>query len=103
MSNTVKASPTKDFFIQMLTKDIKLERAIIDLIDNSVDGAKNLKGENDFEGLWVKIYVSNTEFVIKDNCGGFSLDTAKIMLSCLEDPLEVSILLSILLGDSELE
>jgi hypothetical protein len=77
MSNTVKASPTKDFFIQMLTKDIKLERAIIDLIDNSIDGAKKLKGDNDFEGLWVKVHVSYNEFIIKDNCGGFSLDTAK--------------------------
>ena len=58
MSNTVNANPTKDFFIQMLTKDIKLERAIIDLIDNSIDGAKNLRGDNNYEGLWVKINVS---------------------------------------------
>ena len=49
MSNTVNANPTKDFFIQMLTKDIKLERAIIDLIDNSIDGAKNLRGDNNYE------------------------------------------------------
>lgn len=77
MSNTVNASPTKDFFIQMLTKDIKLERAIIDLIDNSVDGAKKIKGEADFDGLWVRITISKTEFTIKDNCGGFSLDVAK--------------------------
>lgn len=77
MSNTVNANPTKDFFIQMLTKDIKLERAIIDLIDNSIDGAKNLRGESNYEGLWVKINVSNNEFSITDNCGGFSLDVAK--------------------------
>ena len=77
MSNTVNANPTKDFFIQMLTKDIKLERAIIDLIDNSIDGAKNLRGDNNYEGLWVKINVSKEQFTITDNCGGFSLDVAK--------------------------
>jgi Histidine kinase-, DNA gyrase B-, and HSP90-like ATPase len=77
MINTVNANPTKDFFIQMLTKDIKLERAIIDLIDNSIDGAKNLRVENNYEGLWVKINVSKEEFTITDNCGGFSLDVAK--------------------------
>lgn len=77
MSNIVNASPTKDFFIQMLTKDIKLERAIIDLIDNSIDGAKNLRGNEDFDGLWVKINISDSLFSIKDNCGGFSLDIAK--------------------------
>jgi len=77
MANTVKANPTKEFFIHMLTKDIKLERAIIDLIDNSIDGAKNIKGENNFEGLWVKINISIDKFTIKDNCGGFSLHIAK--------------------------
>jgi hypothetical protein len=77
MNNTVNASPTKEFFIQMLTKDIKLERAIIDLIDNSIDGAKNIRGEKDFDGLEIRINVSDNEFIIKDNCGGFSLDTAK--------------------------
>ncbi|SFU75481.1 Histidine kinase-, DNA gyrase B-, and HSP90-like ATPase [Pustulibacterium marinum] len=77
MSNIVSASPTKDFFIQMLTKDIKLERAIIDLIDNSIDGAKNLRGDNDFDDLWIKIKIDDSSFSIEDNCGGFSLDVAK--------------------------
>jgi len=73
----VEAHPTKDFFITMLTKDIKLERAIIDLIDNSIDGAKKLKGDDSFEGLKVDVTVNETQFTIKDNCGGFSLDIAK--------------------------
>jgi hypothetical protein len=37
-SKHIKASPTKEFFIYMLVKDIPLNRAIIDLVDNSVDG-----------------------------------------------------------------
>ena len=35
----VDASPTKAFFIQSLTRDLTLEDAILDLVDNSIDGA----------------------------------------------------------------
>lgn len=33
------AFPTKAFFVRMITRDISLEDCILDLIDNSVDGA----------------------------------------------------------------
>lgn len=33
------ADPAKAFFIDMLTRDISLEDAILDLLDNCVDGA----------------------------------------------------------------
>jgi hypothetical protein len=36
----ISAEPTKSFFVDMLTRDIALEQAILDLVDNSVDGAK---------------------------------------------------------------
>ena len=36
----VHAEPTKDFFISMLTRDLDLQDAIIELIDNSIDGIK---------------------------------------------------------------
>lgn len=75
--NTIKAAPTKEFFIYMLTKDIKLERAIIDLIDNSIDGAKSERGEGSYDGLWIKININDQGFSIEDNCGGFSLEVAK--------------------------
>lgn len=77
VKNTVKAEPTKDFFIQMLTKDIKLERAIIDLIDNSIDGAMSISKKGNFKDLCVRINIDKNQFVIKDNCGGFSLAVAK--------------------------
>ena len=35
----VDASPTKAFFIESLTRDLTLEDAILDLVDNSIDGA----------------------------------------------------------------
>ena len=35
---TVKGEPTKRFFVKMLVRDIELYEAILDLIDNCVDG-----------------------------------------------------------------
>ena len=34
----ISASPTKTFFVRMLTRDIDLRYAILDLLDNCVDG-----------------------------------------------------------------
>src|SRR5258706_8544952 len=73
----VDASPEKRFFISMLVKDIELIPAIVDLVDNSVDGARALRGQDDFAGLWVRIRINTSEFVIEDNCGGISTDTAR--------------------------
>jgi hypothetical protein len=74
----IDASPTKEFFIEMLTRDIKLEKAILDLIDNSIDGAKNKQTDSEnFNGLLVNMTVDGTSFIISDNCGGFDMNTAK--------------------------
>lgn len=75
--NIIKASPTKDFFIDMLTRDIPLNRAIIDLIDNSIDGAKAIRKKEDYTDLKVEITLSKEEFTIEDNCGGFPLKVAQ--------------------------
>ena len=40
----VEAFPTKAFFVRMITRDISLEDCILDLIDNSVDGAWSQEG-----------------------------------------------------------
>ena len=37
-----QASPTKRFFVSMLTRDISLADAILDLLDNCLDGALRL-------------------------------------------------------------
>ncbi len=73
----IKGSPTKEFFIDMLTRDIRLDRAIIDLVDNCIDGAKNLKEQENYEGLHVAIQFSEDSFSIRDNCGGFPLQVAQ--------------------------
>jgi len=61
----------------MLIKDIPLRRAILDLIDNSIDGANRISVDNDFDGLKVEIKFDGKKFLIEDNCGGISLKTAK--------------------------
>lgn len=73
---TIDASPTKEFFISILTKDISLFDAIKELVDNCVDGARSLRGDGPYEGLWAHIEVKPDSFVIVDNCGGIGVETA---------------------------
>lgn len=78
------ANPTKTFFVRMITRDISLEDCILDLIDNSIDGAwrsegnrpKGLSEDADLSKYKVEILASAEEFSITDNCGGMSLDDA---------------------------
>ncbi|MEE8550186.1 MAG: ATP-binding protein [Gemmatimonadota bacterium] len=76
---TVRGDPTKDFFIHILTKDVELIDAIIDLVDNSLDGARRLRGglDSDYSGLTIAIEASDERFKISDNCGGIPVDTAR--------------------------
>ena len=73
---TIDASPTKEFFISIITKDISLLDAIKDLVDNCVDGARSLRGDGSYEGLFVHIEVKAGSFLIVDNCGGIRVETA---------------------------
>ena len=74
--NIIEGNPTKKFFIEMITRDISIEDAIIDLLDNSIDGA-NRRDPEDYSGLTIDIAINDSEFIIQDNCGGFSLETAQ--------------------------
>ena len=74
---SVNAWPTKEFFVDMLTRDVRLPMAILDLIDNCIDGALRLRGEGSFEGLSVHLTFNQDQFVIQDNCGGITLDRAQ--------------------------
>jgi Histidine kinase-, DNA gyrase B-, and HSP90-like ATPase len=73
----IDTMPTKELFIDMLTKDIALSPAILDLVDNCADGAKRLHGEGPYRDLWVRIDISPESFRIADNCGGISVDVAR--------------------------
>lgn len=81
MSNamTLNGAPTKRFFVSMLPRDIELDDAILDLVDNCIDGAMRqkrgkLETEHPFEGYWCNLTVNQTEFVLEDNCGGIPDD-----------------------------
>jgi len=73
----INASPTKEFFVYMLIRDIPLSRAILDLVDNSVDGARRLHSDGDFQDLWVRVELNSTHFRIADNCGGIPVEIAR--------------------------
>lgn len=74
MQGKTSARPTKNFFVNLFTKDIDLEGAIFDLIDNSIDGAarnaSNVKSDKKYSGKWINILISGNTFSITDNCGG---------------------------------
>lgn len=73
----VQANPTKEFFVNMLVRDILLKQAIIELIDNSIDGARNIRKDNQYDGLWINVEFDDKKFLIEDNCGGIPLDVAE--------------------------
>src|SRR5687767_4879155 len=73
----IDASPTKEFFIYMLVRDVPLIRSIIDLIDNSVDGATRTKGAAGYSEFWIRIEISGERLRVHDNCGGVPLNVAK--------------------------
>lgn len=73
----IRGDPTKEFFISILTRDIELDAAIVDLVDNCTDGARRLRADGDYQGLWVRIDVGDDRFRIADNCGGIPADIAR--------------------------
>jgi len=70
----VDASPVKSFFVKMLTRDIALTDAILDLLDNCVDGILRKKngvnGDRPYEGFRAYLAFDKDTFSICDNCGG---------------------------------
>ena len=79
---TAAAYPAKRFFVEMLTRDINLHDALLDLLDNCVDGAirsgpKNNKTAKPYDGYCAKLTISEKEFVIEDNCGGIEKNLAE--------------------------
>lgn len=84
-SNTINAEPAKRFFVEMLTRDIELTDAILDLLDNCVDGALRtnagrggaLDPNRPFEGFCAEITIEKDLFSITDNCGGIPPKVAR--------------------------
>ena len=86
---SVSAAPVKSFFVSMLTRDIKLEEAILDLLDNCVDGIlrnKRVDSETPYEGNWAKIEFDKDTFSIADNCGGIPWSLSEYAFRMGRDP-----------------
>lgn len=74
----IKAEPTKELFVHVLTRDIPLYAAITELVDNAVDGAKRIAADKSkLTDFLVEISFDGDEFCISDNCGGIPLDVAR--------------------------
>jgi hypothetical protein len=82
-ADLVRGAPTKAFFAQTLTRDIELKDAMLDLLDNCVDGLMRsvpkakLTGSKPYADRWARITFDQNTFVIEDNCGGIDLNRAR--------------------------
>lgn len=76
-TNLINAEPTKNLFINMLIRDVPLNDAISDLVDNSVDGARRDLSSSDYSGYKIEITANADRFEISDNCGGIPVDIAR--------------------------
>lgn len=75
------------FLAETLTTDIELTDALFDLIDNSIDAARdqillqqNVKFDSyglpaDYSGYHIRLRLSSNTITVKDNCSGFDEDT----------------------------
>lgn len=87
MPVTANALPTKRFFIENLTRDLSLEDALLDLVDNSIDAFIRSNGIDVSPSLLtapvatpqavpggelVRMTVTPDEIVVEDRCGGIT-------------------------------
>lgn len=77
----INAAPAKKFFVEMLTRDIELTDAILDLVDNCLDGAMrqvndSVAAHQKYKGYYARISMNKDHFIIEDNCGGIPEDIA---------------------------
>lgn len=91
MTIPADAHPTKELFIDMLTRDISMEDAVLDLVDNSIDAAcvsrdidlssrilsDKQSSDTDVCDSFVKISIDPSSIRIEDNCGGIGIERAK--------------------------
>ena len=84
MGNVADGTPTKAFFVEMLTRDIDLNDAILDLLDNCLDGVVRQKGKDEkrsdpdyYDSYYSHITIRKNMFIIEDNCGGIPRDVAE--------------------------
>jgi hypothetical protein len=70
----IDASPTKELFLDTLTKDVNITDAILDLVDNAIDGYTRHELQ-DRRSITLKL--SKFRFSIRDTCGGIDVESAR--------------------------
>jgi len=87
----VDTSPTKEVVVNSLTKDAPIEVCIFDLVDNSIDAARDTIFQSvppesrptlpeSYEGFHIDLTISGDGVKIKDNCGGIPIEPLKTMV-----------------------
>lgn len=82
-NKSATAFPAKRFFVDMLVRDIELQDAILDLLDNCVDGAMRASHNTaadpskPYQGFSASINFDSNHFSIRDNCGGIPIILAE--------------------------
>lgn len=71
------ASATRDFFVDMIVRDISVDDAILDLIDNAVDAASADSKKDRLEDYLIDVTIRPDIFRIDDNCGGIPVGIAR--------------------------
>jgi Histidine kinase-, DNA gyrase B-, and HSP90-like ATPase len=88
---SVDTRPTKTVVVSSLTRDATVKACIFDLIDNSIDAARDSliaqqEGPeaaipSNYLGFEIRLTITGKRFVISDNCGGISREKlAKMVL-----------------------
>lgn len=75
--DAVDATATRGFFVDMIVRDIDVNGAILDLIDNAVDAALSQASGESLAGYVVEVTIDASQFSIQDNCGGIDIDVAR--------------------------
>lgn len=85
---SVDTRPTKEAVVDSLTRDISVDACLFDLIDNSVDAARDsifARGKkhpidglpNSYAGYKISLSFAGSGFSIRDNCGGITVERLK--------------------------
>ena len=75
MTDLALAEPTKKFFVEMLTRDVSLQSAILDLVDNAVDSFR--QSSRELSSGTIEINFNKDSFQISDNANGITYSDAK--------------------------
>lgn len=86
---SVDTEPDKAAVVESLTRDVSVEACVYDLVDNSIDAARDTflrsatAGEalpDSYEVAEIKLALGGDGLTIEDNCGGIPVDRLKKMV-----------------------